>query len=198
MNSAELKRAKREVRRRLLAERDAISPAERARLGSRAVGRFLATAEVLSADVVLAFWSFGSEVPTASLIENLVHLGKQVALPRIEAGALVARAYRPGDPVTRTVFGAFEPRAGTLLQPGAIDVIAVPGVAFDREGRRVGYGGGFYDRFLPMTRTGATRIGLGYSIQLLPIGQVLPAGHFDLRVDAVVTDEEMVRCRSTT
>ena len=144
---------------------------------------------------MLAFWSFGSELSTTPLIERLHGSGTRVALPRIVDGELEAGDYRPGDPVTETSFGAFEPVAGAAIDPAAIDVVAVPAVAFDRAGRRVGYGGGFYDRFLPQTRTDTVRIGLAFGVQLMAPGTTLPAGHFDRQVDLVVTESEVVRCR---
>jgi 5-formyltetrahydrofolate cyclo-ligase len=195
MNSAALKRAKREVRRRVLAERDAMSPAERSRLAVVVAERFLTLPEVDTAGTVMAFWSFGSELATAPLLEALNRRGKTLALPHIVEGELEARTYRPGDPVTETAFGAFEPVGGRVLGPAEIDVVVVPAVAYDRDGRRVGYGGGFYDRFLPATGAGATHVGVGYALQLLPQGQTLPAGHFDRSVDVIVTERETVRCR---
>ena len=68
-----------------------------------------------------------------------------------------------------------------------------PGVAFDRSGRRVGYGGGFYDRFFPRTRPDTFRIGVGFDLQL--IDGDLPGGHFDLGLDGVVTESGVVRFR---
>ena len=90
-----------------------------------------------------------------------------------------------------TSFGAGEPVDGEVIDPSEIDVVVTPAVAFDRSGRRVGYGGGFYDRFLPKTRPDSTRVGIGFDVQL--VDDDLPNGHFDLRVDAVVTDAEVVR-----
>jgi len=196
MNSGELKRAKRDVRRSVLALRDALPVAERGRLTQAITERFLALPEVARAQTVMAFCSFGSEVSTAPLIAGLHERGVQVALPRIVEGDLEARSYRPGDAVTSTTFGAFEPAEGTPVDPAGIDVIVVPAVAFDREGRRVGYGGGFYDRFLPRTRRDATRGGIGYDAQLAAPGLSLPAGDFDLRVDLVVTEIETLRFRT--
>ena len=197
MSSARLKRAKSDVRRSVLALRDALPPAERMRLATSVTERFMALSDVARAKTVLAFWSFGSELPTAPLIAGLHDRGAVVALPRIIDGELEARSYRPGDAVSATTFGAFEPAGGSLVDPTEIDVIAVPAVAFDRECRRVGYGGGFYDRFLPRTRRDAPRVGVGYGLQLLPPGRSLPAGHFDLRVDVVVTESQTLRCRPT-
>ena len=154
--------------------------------------RLLALPEVVGARSALAFWSFGSELPTEPLIDALDGRGVTVALPAIVDGDLEARVFRPGDPTTATPFGAREPADGRRLDPGELDVIVTPAVAYDRSGRRVGYGGGFYDRFLPTTRADAFRVGVGSSVQLLD--EDLPAGAFDLRVDAIVTPDEIVRC----
>lgn len=197
-SSDELKRAKRDVRRRVLAERDALLPAERARLADAVTERFLVLPEVRDARMVLAFWSFGSELATAPMIAGLHERGITVGLPRIVEGELEAMSYRPGDAVTPTTFGAFEPAAGRVIDPSEIDVIAVPAVAFDREGRRIGYGGGYYDRFLPKTRSDAALVGVAYGLQLSAPGLALPAGHFDRRVHLVVTETETVRVAAPT
>ena len=115
-----------------------------------------------------------------------------MALPRIVAGDLEPRTWRPGEPTTETSFGALEPAAGEIVDPDRIDIVLTPAVAFDRVGRRVGYGGGFYDRFFPRMRDEAVRVGVGFDVQLLD--RDLPEGAFDLRVDAVITESETVRC----
>jgi 5-formyltetrahydrofolate cyclo-ligase len=194
MTSAELKKAKREVRRRVLAARDAIPPAERDRLAEEVTRRFLALPEVGGAGTVMAFSTFGSELSTMPLIEALHAAGAQVALPRIVEGDIEPVSYAPGEATTETGFGALEPAGGEVLAPADIDVVATPAVVFDRRGARVGYGGGFYDRFFALVRPDTARIGIGFGVQLLPEGEWLPGGHFDLPVDAVVTETETVRC----
>ena len=189
--SADLKRAKRAVRARVLAARDAISASERDRATARIVDRVLSLPEMGRASTVMAFWSFGSEPDTAPLMEALVSRGVRVALPRIVGGDIEAYAYAPGDAVTTTSFGACEPSTGDALDPSAIDVVVTPAVAFDRSGRRVGYGGGFYDRFFPRTRPDTLRIGIGFDLQL--VDEELPGGHFDLSLDAIVTESGVVR-----
>jgi 5-formyltetrahydrofolate cyclo-ligase len=187
-----LKRAKREVRRRVLARRDAIDPEVRERAAARVTERVLALPEIAGATTVLAFSPFGSELPMLPLIEALVGRGVQVGLPVITGPDIDARAWRPGDPTTETSFGAEEPADGATIEPSAIDVILTPAVAVDRTGRRVGYGGGFYDRFLLRTRADAVRIAVILAEQL--VDDDLPAGAFDLRVDAIVTPDELIRC----
>jgi 5-formyltetrahydrofolate cyclo-ligase len=73
-----------------------------------------------------------------------------------------------------------------------LDRVVTPGVAFDRFGHRIGYGGGFYDRFLRRTRRGVPRIAIAFDLQVLP--RELPVGSFDLGVDVIVTETETIRC----
>jgi 5-formyltetrahydrofolate cyclo-ligase len=193
--STDLKRAKRAVRHRVLAVRDMLSPADRERASARIADHVLSLPEVERASVVMVFWSFGSETDTAPLVEALHARGIRVALPRIVDGEMEPHTYAPGDAVTETSFGAREPSEGEALDPSAIDVVVTPGVAFDRSGRRLGYGGGFYDRLFPRTRPDVLRIGIGFDVQLLD--EELPSGHFDIGLDGVVTESGVVRFRRT-
>jgi 5-formyltetrahydrofolate cyclo-ligase len=189
MSSADLKRDKRRVRNAVRAQRDAVPTDVREERAARVIEGFLDLPEVQRARTVMLFSSFGSEIPTGPLIERLQRRGVVVALPRIEGASLVPVPYVPGDPTTTTSFGAEEPVGGTPLDPSSIDVVGVPGVAFDRRGARIGYGGGYYDRFLRGLR--AFTVGLVFGLQVLD--EDLPAGRFDLPVDAIVTEEETIR-----
>ena len=191
MQSGDLKKAKRQVRRKVLALRDAMSADDRQRAGASIVDRFLGLPEIVGARTVMAFWSFGSEVDTRPLLDALAARGTTIVLPRIEDGQLEPRTWAPGEPLEEAWFGASEPVAGREVDPGTIDVVAVPGVAFDRFGGRVGYGGGFYDRFLLRTRADAVRAAIGFACQLVEAR--VPAASFDLRIDVLVTETGVVR-----
>ena len=192
MSAGELKRAKRDVRRRVLTARDAVSEEEREAAAAAVAARVLELPEVRGAREVMAFSSFGSELSMDPLIERLTDAGVTVGLPAIVDGDLEVRTYRPGDPTTTTSFGAEEPAGGAPIDPLALDVVITPAVAFDRQGRRIGYGGGFYDRFFRRIRPDAVRIGVAAALQVLD--EDLPAGNFDLRVHLIVTPEETIRC----
>lgn len=189
MSSGDLKRAKRRVRSAVRGARDAVPLDVREERAKRVVQRFLDLPEVRRAKAVMAFWSFGSEVPTGPLIERLHGGGVVILLPKIEDGHLVPLPYAPGDPTATAAFGAEEPVGGTPFDVAAIDVVAVPGVAFDRRGGRIGYGGGYYDRFL--RGLPAFSVGLVFGLQVLE--EELPVGGFDLPVDAIVTEDETIR-----
>ena len=186
-----LKQRKRTVRREVLERRDAMSPETRADASRRIADAALALPELRDAGTVMAFWSFGSEVDTAPLIEALHAADVRVVLPRVEGGDVVAIVYEPGDEVAAATFGAMEPTGATVVRPEEVDVVVTPGVAFDRRGRRVGYGGGFYDRFLPRTRRDVRAIAVAFATQV--VDEDLPAGSFDRPVDAIVTESEVIR-----
>jgi len=188
-----LKQAKRAIRREVLARRDALAAGVRSERGALVAERVLGLPEVLGARTVMGFWSFGSEVETAPLLLRLHEAGTRVALPRIGDGDIVAVAHTPGDPVTPTPFGAMEPSGRDVVDPEDLDAVLVPGVAFDRRGARVGYGGGFYDRFLARTRPGVPAIAIGFALQVV---EAVPEGRTDRRVDAIVTEDEVIRCRT--
>jgi 5-formyltetrahydrofolate cyclo-ligase len=140
----------------------------------------------------MLFSSFGSEVETGTMIELLVASGSRIALPRVEAGGVAAVAHHPGEPLRRASFGALEPVQGRVLPAGDLDVVVVPGLAFDRNGYRVGYGGGFYDRFLRLVRGDAFRVGVAFSLQVV---DEVPHGSGDVALHAIVPDDEEIRCR---
>lgn len=187
-----LKRAKRALRRDVIARRDALPESGRAAASLAIADRVAALEEAANAGSVMVFWSFGSEVDTGPLIERWSGEGKTVALPRIEGSEIVPVAFVPGGRVTETSFGAMEPADGRMLRPTELDLVIVPGVAFDRSGDRLGYGAGYYDRFLARTRDGMPTIAIAFALQVVAD---VPVGGIDRRVDAIVTEAEVIRCR---
>lgn len=186
-----LRGAKRALRRAVRTARDALPPGERAERSRRIAERLLALPELRGARTVMVFASFGSEVDTAPILEALAARGVRLALPRIAGGEVVATSYRPGDRLVPAALGVPEPADGPTVPEREIDVVVTPGVAFDRAGHRVGYGGGFYDRFLRRVRPEAPRIAIAFALQVVP---EVPHGEGDERVDLVVTEDEVIRC----
>jgi 5-formyltetrahydrofolate cyclo-ligase len=175
----------------VLAARDALAPQERAARSARIAERLLGLPELAGARTVMAFASFGSEVDTGPILSGLADRGTRLALPRISDGKVVAVGYRPGDRLARAALGVPEPVDGEPIPDREIDVVVTPGVAFDPAGWRVGYGGGFYDRFLRRVRAHVPRIAVAFALQLVP---EVPHGADDERVDLIVTEDGVVRC----
>lgn len=132
---------------------------------------------------VLAFNGVGSEPDTTGLLELLNAEGYSVVLPRVEGDHIVAVAYRPGDPLIPGAYSIPEP-TGPAVDPAIIDVVLVPGLAFTRDGRRLGQGGGYYDRFLLLVRAECITCGVGFSEQVV---DDLPCEPHDRRLSALVT-----------
>jgi 5-formyltetrahydrofolate cyclo-ligase len=188
----DLRERKARVRAAARARRDAMPAEARARASDLIAERLLGTLERLPPRTVMVFASFGSEVSTRGIIDALIARGSRVALPVVTRTEMRAAPFRPGDPVRTAPYGAAEPLSADDVPADAIDVVVVPGLAFDRAGYRVGYGRGYYDRFLARTRPGALRIAVAFHVQLV---DAVPHGDGDEPVDAIVTEREFIRCR---
>jgi 5-formyltetrahydrofolate cyclo-ligase len=180
------------LRARMRAARAGIPPEERLRLAHRIRDRLFALSELERAGTVLVFYSFGSEVPTAGIIQRLLDQGRRVLLPFLREREMAAAELRPGDSLVGTAYGPKEPSRRVPVDPAEVEAAVAPGLAFDRQGHRLGYGGGHYDRFLRQIDPGAVRVGIGFHLQLVP---EVPHGPDDQSLDYVVTELETVACR---
>jgi 5-formyltetrahydrofolate cyclo-ligase len=188
-------RDKAALRARLRALRDAIPAHERTRRSEEVAARVLGLPAVEGGGSVLLFYAFGSEVATRELIAAFADRDRTVLLPVVDGDRLLPMPYRPGDPLVRSALGVDEPVASpaAAADPGEIGLVIAPGLAFDRDGYRLGYGRGFYDRFLAGLPERAARVGIGFHEQLL---ERVPRGPRDQRLHLVVTDREVVVIRT--
>ena len=142
-----------------------------------------------TSQAILMYASLPEEVPTRPLLRKALALGKKVYLPKVSRQGKYLEIYRVTDPaadLTKGMFGIWEPRAipSRKGKPAELDLVIVPGLGFDRKGRRLGHGGGYFDRFLKRA-TGAVKIGLAFREQVV---KKIPTGPNDVRVDRVLTD----------
>jgi len=134
------------------------------------------------AKVVLAYWSLPDEVITHHFIQKWAG-DKRFVLPIVVGEALELRAFNGVEKlVTSNSFGILEPKTEELVDPKTVDFAIIPGVAFDKNGNRLGRGKGFYDRFLKETY--AFKVAVGYDFQIL---DEVPVSSFDVPVDMVVS-----------
>ena len=138
--------------------------------------------EFPSAKVVGAYFAFGSEVKTDLIIERSRMLNKKLVLPRVEEDKIRFYELTSSKCLIRSRFGIMEPLP--QKRESKIDLLIVPGIAFDKKGYRLGYGKGYYDRLLSSKQTFS--IGLAYSFQLL---ESLPHDRYDKRLDAIVIED---------
>ncbi len=177
--------------------RGELDPLWRARAAVEATRLALELVEREGAATVALFASFDSEIDTHPLIGGLLARGCRVALPRVSPSSrgleLRAVGAFPGD-CRAGPFGILEPDplvCGEELSGREVDLAFVPGLLFDAEGWRLGYGGGYYDRLLSSGRPRLV-IGLAYSTQLV---DVLPHDSWDSPVDAILTERSLSRVK---
>ena len=156
----------------------------------RIVARLRALPEVAAARTLHLFWPLPGEVDLRPLADALRADGRVVALPVVVGPrALAHRQYLGADRLAEGRWGLREPAPeAPTVDPADLDVVVVPALALGRDGSRLGTGGGFYDTFL--AETAAFRVGVVLSAALV---DTVPTAPHDLRLDALVTDAEVVR-----
>lgn len=169
----------------MMRERKRAVPAdEKLRRSDIIMHRLELTHNFAAAQVVLLYWSMADEVQTHSFVERW-YRRKTLLLPCVQGDDLVLRQYTgPECMVSGEQFGIGEPTGDEWTDLEAVQLIAVPGVAFDPAGNRMGRGRGFYDRLLKSTPH-AVKIGLAYDFQML---DTIPTEPHDVRMDRVITD----------
>ena len=176
---------KRTIRKRALCARDeSHDPVDK----SGAIAeRLLHQKEYQSAKSVLLYFSIGSEVDTCRIIRDALKT-KKVFLPFVENGEMGYAQIKSLEEMEPGQYGIMEPVDKTPSHE-ELSLVVVPGIAFDETGHRVGYGGGYYDKFLPTTN--AFTIGLAYEAQVV---EDIPAEGHDCPVKKIVTEKRVISC----
>lgn len=193
-----LRERKRTLRDALIATRDAISPAVRAEASRAIAARITALDAYRRARVVLLTLPYRSEWDATLVARHALADGKIVAVPRVDVARRMLQPLRVRDldvDVEAGYRGIPEPRDHCpTVSAETIEWVLVPGVAFDADGRRLGYGGGYYDRLLPLLSPEAPRVAGAFDVQLV---ESVPAAPHDIGVDCIATELRLVACART-
>lgn len=174
------------LRKLLLERRDSFS-SDFIEITSRKIQKNLKKIEEYhTAKTIGAYYSIGSEVRTHGILQEILSEGKNLALPRVEGDELVFCAVKRFEDLEKGEYGIMEPKQNCSIIE-EFDVALVPAVAMTRTGQRLGYGKGFYDRFLA-NRDTAT-IALAYSKSIL---KNIPSSDKDIKIQWVVTEDEVI------
>lgn len=195
--SSDLSEQKRALRREMSAARTALPESECRARSEAACAQLLALPELAGlggagAKTVAGYVAARGELDPAPVLTAAAANGAVVALPRVATGAPRLRFHRAdAGPLRPGRFGLREPAAtAPEISVDELDVVIVPGLAFDAEGRRLGFGGGYYDGAFGASSKRAALIGLCYDFQIV---ERCPAGDGDVPVDLVVTDAGVLR-----
>ena len=187
---------KAELRRRLLAQRAALTLAEIAHKSTAIAAYVCALPAFRVSHTVMVYMALPQEVQTMQIIAQARRLQKRVAVPVVSGDHLRAVELN-NDPaqLRRGRFGILEP-SGTqsVIHPQEIGYMVVPGVAFDARGGRLGFGKGYYDRFLGQLPATTYRYGLAFGIQVVPC---VPQGSHDICMHGIVTEQGYIPCMHT-
>ena len=194
---------KQSIRQRILSEREHLSAGLRAQFSAAIVQRIVQMPEYQAARVVLGYMNFGAEFESELWVRKALADGKQLLLPKVNRATNVLDVYRVTNLQHDLAPGAWnirEPlpeRCVKVDSQEEVDFILLPGVAFERDGARLGYGGGFYDKLLARLNenSGAAHslalVAGAYSMQLVAD---IPQEATDRRVQWLVTENETLHC----
>lgn len=188
----DMPRRKAEARAVARAYRRALTADQRAEAAEAIARRLADMPELAGVRTALAYAATAEEADPAPAVEALRARGVRVAFPRVcDPGALVLHWVEADAALAPGYCGIREPADDApQARPDEIDLVLVPGTAFDEECCRLGMGGGFYDRLLPSLRPGALAVGLAFDEQLTG---TLPREAHDVDVDVVVTPTRVLR-----
>lgn len=179
------------IRKQVLEERFKLAPEQRRAKSAEIEARLFGLQEFRAASVVMLFASFQSEVETHHMIRRALAEGKRVVLPKVKGTELELFEIENFDrDVVPGAWGIPEPAAGRPAALQDIGLIVVPGAVFDERGNRVGYGGGFYDKLLPLFR-GMT-VALAFDLQIV---SAVPTDPHDVPVKKIVTEKRIIEAK---
>ncbi len=183
------------IRKALLKKRDVLSSDERLEKSEKIVSRLLDLFEIIKAESIFIYVSFRSEVDTHMLIESFLEKDQKVFVPftDMEKKTLIPSMIKSvKKDLAPGALGILEPPFQQLrpMPLDKIDIIIMPGAAFTEKGYRIGYGGGFYDRYLKENHTKS--YALAFDFQLVDAVPFDP--EFDMKVDYIVTEKRLLKC----
>ncbi len=190
---------KREIfRKKILMLRDKLSEKDLNEKNREIFRTLLSLREIQQAETIFIYANFRSEVGTEGILHHFLKEGKRVAVPLTQVTQRKLIAVHITDPDSQLAPGYCripEPTEATVkssvIDPHEIDTVIIPGSVFDDRGGRLGYGGGYYDRFLVDESPRAKRIALAFELQIVPKVAML---EHDQYMDIIVTEKRIIHC----
>lgn len=188
---------KQALRQSIIAARSNMADAERARLSGEIAQRLAGLEAYRTAATILAYMNFGAEFAATLFVQQALHDGKQVLLPKVNRETKQLDVFRVTNLARDVAPGIWEipePLAGRcekVTDLSSIGFILLPGVAFGRDGVRLGYGGGFYDKLLARLPHQPVLVAAAFAMQVV---EHIPQEATDRKVGWLVTEQETIRC----
>ncbi|MBL4937123.1 5-formyltetrahydrofolate cyclo-ligase [Clostridium sp. YIM B02515] len=183
---------KSEIRKKILEQRESIDSDIRSKWDESIFKRLITSELYKRANTIFTFVSFKSEVDTHMIINDAISNHKTICVPKINSKQEGIKLYKIDsfNQLKKGYFGILEPiESCQQVDKNSLDLILMPGVAFDRYGGRVGYGAAFYDRFISNMNKHVDKIALAYHFQVL---DSVPMNEHDIRIDGIITEKENI------
>lgn len=185
------------LRREILAKRAKLGTDGNISLSEDIVNKLVESEFYQNARTIMTFISFGSEIDTHEFIKKGIADGKNISVPVTfhEGRIMKPSIIKSFDELEPGYFNILTPKQEFIryIDPLEIDLIIVPGAVFDRSGYRVGYGGGYYDRFLSNEiRSDIPKVGIAFDLQVV---DSVPKENHDIPVDYIITEIEIIKCK---
>ncbi len=180
--------AKRALRQVMLKTRNSLSREVLDKMSEMIQARVLNMNEFVSAKIVAAYHPIGSEVSTIKILSSILQLNKHLALPRVEDETIIFAEVKDLEKDLEVgQYNIMKPK-NHCLKMNKMDLVLVPGIAWDEHGYRLGYGKGYYDKYLANLQT--VSVGLAYDFQVL---EDIPHEQNDFRVNLIVTEKRVIK-----
>lgn len=186
---------KKSIRDQILDKRSNLGKKEHNLSSNSIIKKIYVSSFYKDSKVIMTFVSFGDEVNTHEFIKESLNNGKRITVPITfpKTKELKASEILNFNELEIGFYNILTPKSESIrfIDPEEIDLIIVPGLAFDRSGFRVGYGGGYYDRFLSKYPR-AIKVAIGFDLQVI---NEVPKEHFDIAVDYIFTESQIITCQ---
>ncbi|MBR5473945.1 MAG: 5-formyltetrahydrofolate cyclo-ligase [Lachnospiraceae bacterium] len=182
------KEQKRSLRRQILAQREAMAKDDVTKKSAEITKQIVTTSFYQNAACVYAYVDTRNEYQTTALIEQAWKDGKRVAVPKVEGRDMSFYYIRKWEDLEEGFKGIREPKKTSMLAQEDDALMILPGAAYDQQGNRIGYGGGFYDRYLSVHK-GHIKLAPAYEFQVM---ETLPSETFDQKVFLIITEKRLI------
>ena len=197
VNSESIAKDKIAIRKAILQKRRELSHLKRDKKSDSIAERLFKMGEFKESKSVFCFLSTSFEVQTDGIIRESLRLGKQVLVPLLGSGRENSEVVRISSMDIEFLAGRYgirepAPKHRSRVPFSTINLVITPGLAFDAFGNRIGFGGGYYDKFFKKMNEDVIRVAVGYDFQIL---NLVPYSDLDETVHFVVTETKTLRCR---
>ena len=174
------------LRKQIQIKRNQLTPEEKNSLSNKIFHHLIHSELFSQSDSIFTYISFENEVDTRNIIHYSLKKEKMIGIPKISEDRISPIVFKGWDTLKKGYSGILEPQNSDVFQFSNNTIILIPGLVFDKNGHRLGYGKGFYDRFLK--NHNEIKIGLSYSFQITD--NIFPQNH-DIPMDYIITEKEI-------